>query len=402
MASIKKRGDNTYQITVSNGYDRNGKKLSEFKTVTLDPDMTAKQQEKEIARIAAKFEDDVKSGRHLDQTITFEGFVMRWLIDHGETQLRIKTLSSYRSELESKILPAIGHIKMSKLQPLHLIKFYEKLKEDGVRLDGRPGSYSTRTIKYCHQIISSVLQSAVHWQVLSDNVAKRVKPPKGAATEKKNNYFDEKQAITFLRYVENAPLKYRVLMHIAIYGGLRLEETLPLMWQDIDFVNRTININKVLVYVNRKQHIEDDAKNISSTRRITIPRHVIELLREQRAQVDDERVFDMHYSTPGHWLRKTIDRYNATHEEKLPRISFHGLRHTNATLLISEGLDIRTVSGRLGHRDASTTLNIYSHYIKSRDEAASDALEGLLNHKTENLPTICLLPTVKTRKKRTK
>jgi len=86
----------------------------------------------------------------------------------------------------------------------------------------------------------------------------------------------------------------------------------------------------------------------------------------------------MHYSTPGHWLKKTIARYNECHDEKLPLITFHGLRHTNATLLISQGIDPRTVSGRLGHKDVSTTLNIYTHAIKSRDKAAADTLENII------------------------
>ena len=83
-----------------------------------------------------------------------------------------------------------------------------------------------------------------------------------------------------------------------------------------------------------------------------------DLLDEYRPQASLARIFDMRYSTPGHWLKKTITRHNQCHSEKLPMISFHGLRHTNATLLISQGVDPRTVSGRLGHRNVSTTLNI--------------------------------------------
>ena len=119
----------------------------------------------------------------------------------------------------------------------------------------------------------------------------------------------------------------------------------------------------------------------SSIRRLTIPQVVVNLLSDFRGGATDGRIFNLHYSTPRHWLRKAIKKYNEANDDKLPDINFHGLRHTNATLLISQGVDIRTVSGRLGHNSPNTTLNVYSHFLKSRDEAASNALEELLEKK---------------------
>lgn len=380
MAYIQKRGDYTYRIAVSNGYDRNGKKVLIRKTITVDASLTLKQLEKELDRQALFFEEEVKRGTYIDSTITFEQFTQRWLIEYAEKNLERKTVSSYKGELETKILPAIGHVKVSQLQPLHLIKFYDNLTEDGVRLDGKSGGYSTRTIKYQHQIISSILQTAIQWQVLQTNICKNVKPPKGIPSKNRQNYFDDKQAIAFLDYIENAPLKYRTLVSITMFGGLRLEEVLSLTWNDVDFTNGTLDINKALSYVDGEQFLKG-TKNDGSTRKITLPKSIITMLKEYKLRSKSEKLFSMHYNTPVHWLQKTISRYNKCHEEQLPLISFHGVRHTNATLLISQGLDIRTVSGRLGHRDTSTTLNIYSHYIKSRDKAASDALDELLNKK---------------------
>jgi integrase len=99
----------------------------------------------------------------------------------------------------------------------------------------------------------------------------------------------------------------------------------------------------------------------------------------------------MSYDTPYQWFQKFIKRYNKKiqdddsipKDEKakyvLPRIAFHGLRHTSATLLIAEKMDIRTVSARLGHAQTSTTLNIYSHSLRSSDEKAASTLENLLS-----------------------
>lgn len=95
----------------------------------------------------------------------------------------------------------------------------------------------------------------------------------------------------------------------------------------------------------------------------------------------------MHPSTPYGEFKKIIRWYNDSvkkEEEKLPDIPLHGLRHTSATLLISQNVDVRTVGGRLGHAQTSTTMNIYSHFLKRADEAASDALENLLSVKTKS------------------
>ncbi|KAB3533840.1 tyrosine-type recombinase/integrase [Alkaliphilus pronyensis] len=104
----------------------------------------------------------------------------------------------------------------------------------------------------------------------------------------------------------------------------------------------------------------------------------------------------MSYDAPYQWFKKFLRRYNEAiksnveikEEDKqsllLPDISFHGLRHTSATLLVSEKMDIRTVSARLGHAQTSTTLNIYSHSIKSTDKKASTTLENLLDKKNNS------------------
>lgn len=381
MPSIKKRGEGTYSVTVSLGYAEDGKKRIRTRTFKVNPAMSRRQQEKEVRSLAYAFEEQVKKSRHVDSSVTFAGFADRWLSEHAEPNLEPKTVSVYRLMLESKILPAIGDIRLSQLQPMHITAFLKQLTLDGVRADGKPGAYSTRTIKYCHQTISTILSAAVLWEVLESNPAKKVKPPKGAAMPRKTNYFDEMQAANFLAFLENEPPKYRTLIYLTIYGGFRLEDVLPLDWTDIDFAKRTVDINKAISYVDGKQTIKSTSKNESSIRQLTVPQLVMDMLAELKEVSSGGRIFDMHYTTPRHWLRKAIKKYNDTHEDKLPEINFHGLRHTSATLLISRNVDIRTVSGRLGHKNPNTTLRVYSHFLKSRDEAASDTLEEVLAKK---------------------
>lgn len=110
MASIERRGNNSYRITVSAGYDITGKKLRKHKTVTLDPKLTSKQIEKELNRQAVDFESQVSTGHVLDDNITLKDFTDLWLEKYASIELQPKTVASYKMELDSKILPAIGHI----------------------------------------------------------------------------------------------------------------------------------------------------------------------------------------------------------------------------------------------------------------------------------------------------
>jgi len=136
MASIKQRGENSYQITVSCGYDSQGKKLLKTKTITLNSGLSQKQIDKELQKQGALFEKEVENGTYLDGgRLTFAEFTERWLKDYAEKQLEPKTLHRYKDMLDSRILPALGHIKLQKLQPNHLLQFYDNLEEDGIRRD---------------------------------------------------------------------------------------------------------------------------------------------------------------------------------------------------------------------------------------------------------------------------
>lgn len=130
MATTQKRGD-SYRITVSCGYDLNGKQLRKTTTWTPAPGMTARQIKKELERQAVLFEEKCRTGQVLDGNIRFADFAERWFADYAEKQLRPTTLRSYR-QIVARINAAIGHIKLDKLQPPHIIAFYNNLSETGV------------------------------------------------------------------------------------------------------------------------------------------------------------------------------------------------------------------------------------------------------------------------------
>lgn len=194
------------------------------------------------------------------------------------------------------------------------------------------------------------------------------------------------------------PEQLRVLFNLAIYGGLRKGELLALEWSDIDFEADTVSITKSVTVVAGKQ-LTKEPKTKTSFRTVAIPHFLTQRIKQMKTERTRYRLslgdywrgggnwlfiqdngLQMNYSTPYQALHDTLTRYNAGKkpEDQLPMIPLHGLRHTSATLLIASHQDIRTVSSRLGHAQASTTMNIYAHALQETDRKAADALENML------------------------
>lgn len=449
MASIEKRGNNTYRITVSCSYNTAGKKIRKHKTITLNDNLTQKQKEKEIQKQCVLFEDEVKKGNYLDgNSLTLGEFIDIWLRDYAEKEFAPSTLHIYKMRLDKRIIPALGHIKLSKLQPQHLLEFYKNLAEDGTRLDilykpsekfitllkqskkdnisGEIGislhtynriclykpttqevakklceyftipfqeafsiansnkTLSSQTIHHHHTLISSVLTTAVHWQLIDINPASRVKAPK--VERKKSLYYDDKQLVELFKAIEKEPMKYKLAIYLTIDTGLRLGEVSGLEWNDIDFNNNTLDVNKQRQYISEYGIIEKEPKSGSGIRNITISDKIINMLKEYKTEQDTNRlklkelwecnntIFvhedgkSLFPSRLSIWFNSFLKKNN------LPKITFHQLRHTNASILMSEGVDIVTLSQRLGHADKSITLNTYSHVIKSKDKEIANKM----------------------------
>ena len=148
MASIRKRG-NSYQITVSNGRRIDGSQIVETATFTPDPKRTEKQNQKALEKFVFEFEEKVKSGKFLDgEKITFQAFSDTWLSDYALQHLEPTTIDIYKKLLRVHIIPAIGNLKLARIQPAHLNKLYNAMLLE--RKDGREGGYSPTTIKRVH------------------------------------------------------------------------------------------------------------------------------------------------------------------------------------------------------------------------------------------------------------
>lgn len=380
--NIENRGGGRYRLTVSGGTDHNGKRIRHRKTVEAKSDREA---ERELMLYLAQLEG---SNFYEPETLRFKEFAEKWLEEHCKVNLSIKTCKDYEWMLNKRVYDAIGHMPMAKIKPLHIIEFEGNLRKDGARLDGKPGGLSEKTIMYHHRLLSSIFSTAVQWGVVKENPVQRIRAPK--VRKKGMNVYNMENTAAMLEALKQEPLKWQVLVQLALVTGLRRGELLGLVWEDIDFENNTLDVNKASQSLAGHGTFTKDTKNYESERLISLPGSTMLLLKEFRKEwienklklgdlwEGSERLWvsryggHMHTDTPTKWFPKFIKRHN------LPHITFHGLRHTSATLLIHQGVNIRSVSGRLGHSRTSTTMDIYAHALKSADETAADIMEDIL------------------------
>lgn len=350
MASITKRGS-SYRITVSNGYTPQGKQILETATFTPDPDKTPKQNEKALKLFAMDFERQVKNGTYLEgEKITFQEFAKRWLKEYAPSHLEATSIEFYTRLLEKHIFPSIGNIKLSQLQPAAINKLYNSML--ATRNNGKEGGYSHATIKHCHATISTIMTTAMHWNLITDNPCNRVRPPKQPAVQS-DNFFTVEETAAFLQELDRGlasksiSLQQYIFLQLCLFCGMRRGEVVALYWSDIDFDHSQISITKSTGIVNGKPYTKEP-KNRNSIREISVPGHIMDLLRRYRIEYktyrlsigtqwvehpEGEYVFiqwngqQMYPSTPYNVFKKIIKTYNESHENKLPEITLHGLRH---------------------------------------------------------------------------
>ncbi len=428
MASITKRG-NTYRIRVSMGRSRDGKKLME--TITYTPSATTpKAIEKEVRKYADEFEDRVKSGKYLSgEKLSFIDVEEVWKKDWAEDNLTVSVYEGYLDILRNRVHPYIGELKISKINALHIQNIYNKMKAEG---------RAPKTIKRTHTAINSVFRYAFRMGIIQENPCDRIELPKNKA-DTDLHYFTLEQSKRFLSALETGitvhhkeiirkngrkipahdeimdiPFQYRVYFTLAIYSGARRGEMIGLTWKDIDFENKTIDINKAVAKVKGGQIIKS-TKTVSGNRRMILPDECFSLLKEWRKEqqtlsiklgtqwkgyrgrdFDNNSIFIqmdsgemMYLDTPKGKFEHILTAYNnmissdktlspeAKESMTLPVIRLHDLRHTSATLLLGYGVDIETVSHRMGHSKASITLDVYGHCLEEMDTKASETL-GML------------------------
>lgn len=423
---MKKNGTEVFHITVSNGYDKAGKKIKQSVTYTPDQMLTPKQREKAAEKFAIEFEEKIRNGACMDaDKMSFEIFADKWL-EYMKDNLAYSTYESYEQLLQNRMIPFFKTYKVAKIKTPMVEEFYKTMIDD----------YAYASIKKCDNILSGMFKTAIRWQMIEINPCTNAIIPKTAKkSDEKLKYFTPQESLMFLRSLEkpyisiykghyrtddtgkryyvddytetrNVSTQYKVFYYISLFCGLRKGETLALHWSDIDFENKLIHISKS-VSKSETGVTYKDPKTSSSKRIVPMPDDVISLLKKYKSEYlqlkmsmgdawygtdnlftqSDGRL--MGRSTPYQFFKKHLKRYNEwiannpneakeQNFEVLPIIPLHGLRHSCATLLNYLGTNIVDIAKLLGHAQTSTTMNTYAHSFDSQSYIISDKMNEFL------------------------
>lgn len=374
-------GNGKWKIRVSCGYDGSGKKMMISKTINIDPHKTEKAQRAEACRYRDKLRIEYEEGKltHSD-AVTLKAYANQWLKTYcEEKKLAPGTISGYKAMLDKRAIPRMGKLRMRDVRPNDVKRFMASLRDEGL-------SGTTRR-KY-HNMLHLIFKTAVREQLISVNPLDCIEPPAKDTPEKRA--LDQDEARMLANALEGAPAKWRACILLLLDSSMRRGECLGLDWKDVDLKNRKVRIRQTWAFAQGYGFHLKEPKTKQSRRTIFINEQTAQALQLWKAEQakmrlaigaqweDSGAVFTqengkrMHLDSPATWFKNFLERND------LVKINLHGLRHTGASLLISQGADIVSVSRRLGHGDVSTTLNTYSHEYEEGQRNASGKMGHIL------------------------
>ncbi|MCM1367623.1 MAG: site-specific integrase [Roseburia sp.] len=306
----------------------------------------------------------------------YRDWLDEWLNAYVKTSSKQRTFERYCQTAEVHIIPELGNYELADLQPMVLQRYISDLLVGGNRRTGK--GLSPNFVKSVISVVQNSLKAAHISGLIPEYTADRVKRPK--IVEKQIECFSVSEQKKIEQYVlksEKPKLKGIVL---CLYTGLRIGELLALTWNDIDFDKSTLSVTKTCHdgYIDGKRCvISDTPKTENSRRDIPLPKPVLALLREMKKQSK------CNYVVAAGGSPVFVRSYQRTFELLLKKLGiahkgFHALRHTFATRALECGMDVKTLSEILGHKNATITLNRYVHSLWEHKSEMMNKLGKLL------------------------
>jgi integrase len=294
------------------------------------------------------------------------------------------TYANYAYITNKHISPALGHVKLKTLTPAHVRGFYgEKARTN----------LSASTVKKMHVVLRKSLSQAVSDGLIPRNAADGVKPPRVGAPGEEIKPLGSEECAAFLEASRGERLE--ALYVLAVHCGLREGELLALRWEDVDLeaVRPTMLVRRTLTRgEDGRGWVVGASTKSGKGRRVRLTRRAVTALKDHRKRQLEERmrlaglwqdqslVFAGETGSlfnPSNLRNRSFKRIKARSGVR-EDLRFHDLRHTCATLLLSEGVNAKVVSEMLGHASITITLNIYSHVLPDMQDSAADAMEAAL------------------------
>jgi integrase len=298
---------------------------------------------------------------------TVKEYLEDWLENIHKPTIRLSTYLDYRKVLKNYLVPGFGKVKLKNLSPQLVQAFYTQKINEGL---------APKTVRNIHGVLHKALENAVKWNLLPRNVCDAVAPPR--LPHKEQSVLTKGQAHTLLDEVIAHRLE--ALLALAVTTGLRQGELLALRWRDIDFESRSVQVKRQVGYFKGYGRIESEPKTEKGRRSVALSSFVLDILKHHKARQEEQQ-----REVGSAWIEKDLvftnaqgDFYSASTLRKvfrrfltsigLPRLRFHDLRHSAATILLELNTHPKVVSEMLGHSDIRITLGLYSHVLPSMQE----------------------------------
>ena len=368
---VRKREDGRWEGRIVIGHKEDGTPI--FKSVF------AKTQKELMPKLHETI--DTYRGMELTEsgTITLGEWLRRWLTEYAEPTLRPSTVSNYRGIIEKHILPSLGSKQLRSVTRNDVQKLYNRLKRTKVIHNGQEGekNLADSTVRGIHMMLHEAMEAAVRARLISRN-------PTEGTTVPKCNYppmmiLNEEQLDRFMEAIREEPMWYD-FFYTEITTGLRRGEICGLKWDDLDETTGKLKVRRSIRVVPGGELEVGETKTEKGTRSILLPPSTLHLLKERRKSALTEWIF------PSLLTPEKPTSPNAAYQRLkdilkgagLPDIRFHDLRHTFATHALTSGVDAKTLSGILGHTNASFTLDTYTHVTTDMQKNAAGIVGGFM------------------------
>ena len=362
MSVMELTKNKKYKIEVVLGY--NGQKRIRYLETFHGKKSEAKAREFELGKLLKNATIFQK------KNYTFKDLAQEYY-DYKIDIVEKKTFINYDYRLKHA-MDKIGYVKLQNLNVKILENFYQYLRHTYISPKTKR-NLSLTTIRSYYDIINNMLEYAVKIGYIVENPNAKIDKPKKAKTD--IPYYTPEEVEKLVSVLQLEPIKYQAIILLALDLACRRGELTGLTWADVDFKTGRVQINKTTQYAYGKI-FEKGTKTTNSERINYISKTTLELLKKwQKEQLKQKmllgskwhgskRIFttdygaDIHPDTPSKILGKIINKYG------LKRIPFHGLRHTNVTLMIAKGIQTQIISRKVGHSSVQTTDRVYSHFFE--------------------------------------
>lgn len=371
---IRRRPDGTWEARISDGVrtDSQGKVSRRRKS------LYGKTRAEVAAKLTTALKDQQQGLPLVGERATIGELLQKYLAEM-QTTVRASTLRSYEQIVRLYLIPELGHIRVTALTPQDVTSFMGMMVSRTTR-SGRP--YSAASVQRMRAVLRQALALAESGNVISRNVAKLARPPRGS--RRKAVALSTRQAKTFLAAIAGDRLE--VLFRVALALGLRQGEALGLRWANVDLEGGFLTVSEAMQRVLKRGLVMVPPKSESGNRKLKLPHFLIALLRrhaEQQAVLreqasrwsDNDLVFCTRFGTPfdGPNITKVFQR--SLSRVGLPKVRYQDLRHSAISFLAADGVPLEVAQEIAGHSDVRLTANVYRHVLEEEHEHAAAAME---------------------------